>query len=102
MAQSVARAFLSPCVRRAWSSLLSALGHSEAFRDYLVYRRGSCSRPFVSDTRLCRRGGWTLEPRVGDSAGFTDQLLVGFRRVGPGARSNRDCRGAPAETFLCL
>src|SRR5207237_5036746 len=78
MAQSVAGAFLSPRVRRAWCSLFSTLGHSEAFRNYFIYRTGTFSRPFGSDSRLCRRRGWAPKPRFDDSSGFIDQLLERF------------------------
>src|SRR6266542_6297963 len=84
MAQPVAGAFLSSRLCRAGRSLFSTLGLSEALRNYLVYRRGTCAGSTGPNARLRGRRGHTPELGFDASYGVAHELLKRFRCSGSG------------------
>src|SRR5438128_2539678 len=74
-----------------WSPLFSALGHPEAFRNYLVCWRRPFPCPACPNPRLCCWRRHAPEPRFNVSCSFGDELFKGFRRSRPGGRCDRDC-----------
>src|SRR4029450_10334342 len=89
--QPVAGAFLSPRLCWNWCPLFSALGHPEAFRDYLVCWRRPFPCPACSNPRLCCWRWHAPEPGFDGSCSFGDELFKGFRRSRPGGRCDRNC-----------
>src|SRR4029077_2094669 len=91
VAQSVAGTFLSRRLCWDWCPLFSALGHPEAFRNYLVRWRGPFPCPPCPNPCLCRWRWHAPEPGFNGSCSFSDELFKGFRRSRPGGRCYRNC-----------
>src|SRR5437667_6046712 len=93
VAQPVAGTFLSPRLCWNWCPLFSALGHPEAFRNYLVCWRRPFPGTACPNPRLCCWRRHAPEPRFNVSCSFGDELFKGFRRSRPVGRCdpNGDC-----------
>src|SRR5205814_8860444 len=91
VAQPVAGTFLSPRLCWNWCPLFSALGHPEAFRNYLVCWRRPFPCPACPNSRLCCWCQHAPQPGFNVSCSFGDELFKGFRRSRPGGRCDCNC-----------